>query len=124
MPADDAEQPGADGARTVWEDVGAEQDITEGMLTGVVTASGVPVCLFRHQGVIGAVHDRCTHAEFPLSDGSLMPSGVIECVWHGAQFDCRTGAVRRGPADEPVTRHAVRVEGGRVLVGPAQRETR
>jgi nitrite reductase/ring-hydroxylating ferredoxin subunit len=123
MPGDGTGLPGRSDDGTGWHDVGAEQDIAEGLLTGVVTAAGLPVCLFRHQGVIGAVHDRCTHAEFPLSDGSLLPGGVIECVWHGAQFDCRSGAVRRGPADEPVARYAVRVEGGRVLVALAQQET-
>ena len=33
----------------------------------------------------------CTHAEFLLSDGTLRNDGTLECAWHGARFDCRTG---------------------------------
>ena len=80
-------------------------------------ADGTPVCLYNDRGTIGAVGDVCTHAEFPMSDGMLHADGTLECAWHGARFDCRTGAVRRGPA---MSRCRVRDarRGGRVLVGP------
>jgi len=51
-----------------------------------------------------------------LSAGEILPDGTLECPWHGAQFDCRTGAVRRGPAEDDALVHAVRLEGDRVLV--------
>ncbi|HEY2374563.1 MAG TPA: Rieske 2Fe-2S domain-containing protein [Gemmatimonadaceae bacterium] len=91
-------------------------DVPEGSLLGVRTASGEEVCLFNHRGRIGAVHNVCTHAEFPLSDGTLSNDGTIECVWHGARYSCLTGEVRRGPAIEPVPVYEVRVESGKVLV--------
>jgi nitrite reductase/ring-hydroxylating ferredoxin subunit len=53
-----------------------------------------------------------------LPDGRLENNGVIECAWHGAWFESRTGKALRGPADEPLPVFAVRVENGRVLVGP------
>lgn len=102
-----------------FEDVAGVDEVPEGSLLGVMTQRGEPVCLFNHRGTIGAVRDVCTHAEFAMSEGVLCGDGTIECVWHGARFDCRTGGVRRGPAVDALPTYAVRVEGGRILVGPA-----
>jgi nitrite reductase/ring-hydroxylating ferredoxin subunit len=99
-------------------DVAAVADVPEGALRGVTLPSGVPVCLYNRGGEIGAVGGLCTHAEFAMSDGVLRDDGTIECVWHGARFDCRSGGVRRHPATEPLAVYGVRVEQGRVLVGP------
>ena len=96
-------------------------DVAEGELVSVKSANGEPVCLVRHRGEILAVSDCCTHSEFPISDGSLRADGSVECTWHGARFDCRTGAVLKGPAEDPLPVYAVKVEGGKVLVGPRKR---
>ena len=87
-------------------------------MLGVRRSDGDQICLFNHRGTIGAVADECTHAEFLLSDGALRADGTLECVWHGARFDCRSGKVCRGPAEDPVPVYPVRIEGDRVLVGP------
>jgi nitrite reductase/ring-hydroxylating ferredoxin subunit len=92
-------------------------DLPDGALLGVKRSDGADVCLFNYRGVIGAVGNECTHAEFLLSDGVLRNDGSLECVWHGARFDCRTGRVCRGPAEDPLPVYAVRVDNGRVLVG-------
>jgi nitrite reductase/ring-hydroxylating ferredoxin subunit len=99
-------------------DVAALRDIPDGDLLSVALPDGTPVCLYNRRGEIGAVGGRCTHAEFAMADGALHDDGTIECAWHGARFDCRTGAVRRAPAIDPLPVYAVRVEHGRVLVGP------
>ena len=101
-----------------FEDVAPLSALDEGELLGVVLSDGTPVCLYNDRGTIGAVHDVCTHAEFPMSDGVLHADGVLECVWHGARYDCRTGTVRRGPAIEPLATFETRVAEGRVLVSP------
>lgn len=103
------------------EVVAAVEDVPEGSLLGVRTSAGEEVCLFNYRGRIGAVHNVCTHAEFPLSDGTLSNDGTIECVWHGARYYCLTGEVRRGPAIDPVAAYEVRVENGKVLVGGRRR---
>jgi nitrite reductase/ring-hydroxylating ferredoxin subunit len=82
-----------------------------------VAPDGARICLANVGGEIVALRDACTHQEFPMSQGTLLPDGTIECAWHGARFDCRTGAVVREPAVEPIPRHAVRVEDGMILVG-------
>ena len=104
-----------DGA--AFETVATTDELSEGTLLGVRTASGDEVCLFNYRGQIGAVRNVCTHAEFPLSDGTLDRDGTIECVWHGARYFCLTGEVRRGPAVDPVAVYEVRVDEGKVQVG-------
>ena len=101
-----------------FEDVGAVADIPADGVLALTTSRGEEICLLACRGQVTAVEDRCPHADFPLSDGQLLPNGVLECVWHGAQFDCATGAVIRGPAETPAPRYEVRVRDGRVLVGP------
>jgi 3-phenylpropionate/trans-cinnamate dioxygenase ferredoxin subunit len=81
-------------------------DIAEGEMLGLTLPNGAPVCLFRSRGEIGAIGNVCTHAQFLMSDGVL----------HGDGFDCRTGAVRRHPASEPLPVYPVRIDGDRVLV--------
>jgi 3-phenylpropionate/trans-cinnamate dioxygenase ferredoxin subunit len=104
--------------RFAYEIVAAVEDVPDGALLAVKTSDGEEVCLFNFNGDIGAVHNVCTHAEFPLSDGQLRPDGTIECVWHGARFDCRSGAVCRGPAVDDVPTYETLVENGKVLLGP------
>lgn len=102
---------------SAFEPVARVADLPDGTLLRVVTAAGDPVCLYNAGGRIGAMHDCCTHAEFLLSDGVLHPDGTLECVWHGARFDCRTGAATRGPAVDPVLMYDVQVAGGQILLG-------
>ena len=101
-----------------FEDVAAVADIADGSMLGVALRNGTPVCVFNHCGSIGAVGNRCPHAEFLISDGVLHADGTLECAWHGARFDCWTGAVRRHPAELPLPVYQVRMDDGRVLVGP------
>ena len=45
-----------------------------------------PLVLFRSNGKISALHDRCPHRSARLSDGQIV-GGNIECPYHGWQFD-------------------------------------
>lgn len=62
-----------------------------------------------------ALHDECTHEEFPLSSGELV-GGQVTCTLHGARFDLETGAPRALPAVRPVKTYEARVEGEEVQV--------
>ena len=108
------------GAASPFEEVASLRELPDGSLLGVKLGDGTRVCLFNHRGTIGAVGGLCTHAEFPMDDGTLRADGTIECAWHGARFDCRTGAVCRPPAVDPLPVFDIRVEGERVLVGPVK----
>ncbi len=59
--------------------------------------------------------DACTHRGGSLA-GGVMIDGVVQCLWHGSQFDCRTGAVKAGPAKEPVETYKVRESEGKVML--------
>jgi nitrite reductase/ring-hydroxylating ferredoxin subunit len=100
-----------------FETVADTQDLPDGSVLGVRTKAGDDVCLFNYRGTIGAVHNVCTHAEFPISDGTLTNDGCLECVWHGARYSCLTGEVRRGPAIDPLPVYEVRVVDGKIQVG-------
>lgn len=103
------------------EDLAAEADLPEGTLLSVRKRNGTRICLFNHEGRIGAISDNCTHQDFPMSEGTLTHHGTIECAWHGAEFDCRTGAVRRCPATDPLPVYQVEVRDGRIFVGGRKR---
>jgi 3-phenylpropionate/trans-cinnamate dioxygenase ferredoxin subunit len=62
-----------------------------------------------------ALHDECSHEEFPLSDGEL-EGGQVTCLLHGARFDLETGAARALPAVKPVRVYECRVEGDEIQV--------
>ena len=91
-------------------------DVPDGAPLGVTAPSGARLCLVRVGGAVRALADGCTHQEFPLSAGDVRPDGSIECPWHGARFDCRTGAVLAGPACDAVRVYETRVEDGMVCV--------
>ena len=103
---------------SAFSDVAAVRDVAEGKLLGVKLPDGTRICLYNQRGSIGAVSGTCTHAEYPMDLGTLRADGTIECGWHGARFDCRTGAVCRPPATDPLPVYEVRIGDGRVLVGP------
>jgi 3-phenylpropionate/trans-cinnamate dioxygenase ferredoxin component len=83
-------------------------EVADGALRGVEVA-GRRVCLARADGEVTALADECTHSAFPLSAGDLLRDGTVQCAWHGARFDRRTGAVSQGPACEPVASYPVLV---------------
>ena len=41
---------------------------------------------------------------------------MVQCACHGSRFDVTSGAVVRGPAEEPVRKHPVHVANGEVEV--------
>ena len=66
--------------------------------------------VFNVAGNFCATQAKCTHRGGPLNEGKLEGS-TVTCPWHGAQFDVCTGAVRRGPATQPVRTYCVITEG-------------
>lgn len=62
------------------------------------------------------VEDRCTHAGCAFSEDAELHGSDIVCNCHGSEFDLRTGAVLRGPAETPVRTLPVRIVGNRLEV--------
>jgi 3-phenylpropionate/trans-cinnamate dioxygenase ferredoxin subunit len=93
-------------------------DLPPGLPVSRRLPTGIAIVLVNLGVEVCALADCCSHEELELSAGEVLPDGTIECAWHGARFDCRTGAVCAPPAYDPVPVYAVRVEGNTVLVGP------
>jgi 3-phenylpropionate/trans-cinnamate dioxygenase ferredoxin component len=101
-----------------FEAVALVSELVEGRVTQRILATGEAVCLVRHEGGVSALSDICTHQHFAMSQGDLLHDGTLQCAWHGARFDCRTGEVKQIPATTPLPVYEVRIDGDQVLVGP------
>ncbi len=64
-----------------------------------------------------AVSNRCRHLFAPLGKGHVATDGCLECPWHAARFDVRTGKMVRGPqgAFKPVANAVKGTLGARAL---------
>lgn len=109
---------GAVDGNSEFEPVASISDLAEGAVLQRVRSSGDAVCLVRYQNEISALSDICTHQHFSMSLGDLLSDGTLQCAWHGARYDCRTGEVKQVPADSPLPVFQVRLEGDQILVGP------
>lgn len=87
-----------------------------GMLYPATLPNGRRLCVGRRADGLFAVKDSCPHSEFPLSEGTLYPNGELECCWHGARFDTRSGAVLRGPAEDGLVQYVIEEREGALWV--------
>jgi len=90
------------------------EDVPSGTMLQV-ELDGEKIVLVHVGERVFALHDECTHEEFPLSSGELVGTQVT-CVLHGARFDLETGAPRALPAVRPVKTYEARVEGEEIQV--------
>ncbi len=75
-----------------------------------VEVDGKQIALFNLGGEFYAIDDTCTHQGGPLSEGSV-DGDQVECPWHGACFNIKSGEVIGPPAPEGVARYPVRLIG-------------
>jgi 3-phenylpropionate/trans-cinnamate dioxygenase ferredoxin component len=101
-----------------FEAVASVSDVAEGTVLQRVRPSGDAICLVRHNGEISALSDICTHQHFSMSLGDVLDDGTLQCAWHGARYDCRSGEVKQAPATAPLPVFQVRLEGDMIFVGP------
>jgi nitrite reductase/ring-hydroxylating ferredoxin subunit len=116
----------------------------------IVEAGGVSIGIFNLGGEFFALRNRCPHQGGPLCEGKLWgsleaavpgeirygrPGEIIGCLWHGWEFDIRTGQSWTDPRRLRTRSYPVSVESGAALVadpdapapglvkGPYQAET-
>ena len=78
---------------------------------------GHRLCVVRIENDWYVVGDRCSHADYSLSEGDVWTDErEIECPKHGSTFSLVTGEPQSLPATKPVPVYAVRVDGDDVLV--------
>lgn len=83
-----------------WVRVAEPADCPAGQLLGV-EANGDRVVLANVDGTFYALEDRCSHQDFPLSEGDL-DGDRLECIFHGARFEVASGRAVQLPAVRPV----------------------
>ena len=97
-------------------DVGNAARLVEGTMR-VVERDGVKVLLARSGGRCHAVGATCPHAGGPLNEG-VLHDGAVLCPWHKAAFQLDTGRCVAPPAVDDLPRFGLRVDAGRLLLGP------
>ena len=60
-----------------------------------VEAGGVKLLLFRLEDGFHATQSNCTHLFMPLKKGKIIDGCKIQCPFHRAQFDIRSGEVAK-----------------------------
>ena len=80
-----------------------------------VEVGKVQIVLANLDGNVYALENRCSHQDFPLSDGELEDK-ELECLYHGARFDVCTGQAVQLPAIRPVKTFAVEVREQEIFV--------
>ncbi|HMA06047.1 MAG TPA: non-heme iron oxygenase ferredoxin subunit [Methanomicrobiales archaeon] len=88
--------------------VGLSKDITDGAMKGF-RAGDRPVLVSNIDGKLYAIGDKCTHRGCSLSKGRK-EGDVVTCPCHGSRFNLKTGAVVRGPAENPEPAYPVTLE--------------
>jgi nitrite reductase/ring-hydroxylating ferredoxin subunit len=93
----------------------AEKDELKVNQMKLLHVNGQRIVLGRTEQGYVAFDDHCTHRGGSLA-GGVMIEGVVQCPWHGSQFDCSTGAVKAGPAEAPIGTHRVTERQGKVTL--------
>lgn len=90
-------------------------DYHDGVDLQVCDVKGIRIAVAKVSGAVYAFDNTCTHLQCSLAEGRLEGS-VVTCPCHGSKFDVTTGAVLRGPAQEPVRSYPVEFENDRLQV--------
>ena len=101
---------------THYHDVAKLEDLEPGTCLSVEGDNAPDVALFNVDGDILALDNTCPHAGGPLGEGTL-EGEVVECPWHGWEFNVRTGQCMKNPIQEwAVPCYRTRVENGIIQV--------
>jgi nitrite reductase/ring-hydroxylating ferredoxin subunit len=76
---------------------------------------GLELAVFNIDGVFYVTDDHCTHGPGSLSEGTI-DGDIIECNFHGGQFNIRTGEVVQPPCMVPVKTYPAVVRDGKVII--------
>lgn len=94
-------------------DAGRVEDLPHGSSKTIELPEGRELALYNVNGEFYATENFCPHKGAPLADGTLCEH-IIECDWHGWQFDVRTGECLT--VVEKVKTYEVVIEGGLIKV--------
>ena len=106
----DSDQPSAGRDSLI---VGRVEDLPEGSIKTIELSAGRELALYRVNGEFYATENFCPHKGAPLAEGKLCEH-VIECDWHGWQFDVRTGECLT--VTEKIATYEVMIEDGLIKI--------
>lgn len=89
--------------------IGKASDIADGTAK-CFDCKGKTIAVFNLGGEYFAIDDACSHVDGPLSEG-FIEGEEVECPWHGARFNIKTGAALCDPAEGDLAKYPVRVSG-------------
>ncbi len=98
--------------------VATAADVAEGAVLRVEVGQNAFAVVNLGNGEFCALVDICPHAGARLSLGQVdLAERMIECRWHRAVFDLRTGEPKSGPTTNRARLRPVRVVGDMLLIG-------
>lgn len=98
-----------------WTKVCTIADIPED--EGFQFPSVPPIAVFLVNDEVFAIADTCTHGDSSLAGGYLEAGDCqVECAWHMARFDLRTGKALTLPATVAQQTYEVKREGDDIYV--------
>ena len=80
-----------------------------------VERQGLELAVFNVDGEFYVTDDHCTHGPGLLSEG-YVDGDIVECNFHGGQYNIRTGAVVLPPCVDPVKTYSAVVRDGKVII--------
>ena len=86
-----------------------------GLERRVGKAGGTDILLYRREGRIFALANRCSHRGGPLHKGRVA-DGTVRCPWHLSTFSLEDGSILQGPATAPQPCYQTRVRDGAIEV--------
>ena len=98
-----------------WTSAGPSSAVVDGTPVSV-DVEGTPVLVVRSGAELWAIHDRCCHRGFALSENHELDGDTITCTAHGSCFSFRDGSLQQGPAVYDQPSYDVRERAGQLEV--------
>jgi nitrite reductase/ring-hydroxylating ferredoxin subunit len=73
------------------------------------------LAVYHLDGEFYVTDDACTHGPGSLSEGYI-EDDIVECNFHGGQFNIKTGEVAAPPCMVPIKTYPTTVENGKVVI--------
>jgi nitrite reductase/ring-hydroxylating ferredoxin subunit len=73
------------------------------------------LAVYNLDGEFYVTDDTCTHGPGSLSEGYI-EDDIVECNFHGGQFNIKTGEVAAPPCMVPIRTYRTTIENGKVVI--------
>jgi nitrite reductase/ring-hydroxylating ferredoxin subunit len=80
-----------------------------------VETGALILAVYNLDGEFYVTDDTCTHGPGSLSEG-YVEDDIVECNFHGGQFNIKTGEVAAPPCMVPIKTYPTTVENGKVVI--------